>query len=159
MVIEYRALNRVIRPIYFPLPRPEDVVDALGQNKPTIFSTLDLRQAFLQVLLDPDTKHKSAFITHHGVFEYNKLPYGMCNSPSVFSTIMTKVLHDFLHIYAIVYADDILLYASDIRSHTDTIAQVFNTLRTAGLRLHPEKCHFARSQVTFLGHILSKVMV
>ena len=55
-----------------------------------------------------------------------------------------------------MYADDILLYASDIRSHTDNIAQVFNTLRTAGLRLRPEKCHFARSQVTFLGHILSK---
>ena len=61
MCIDYRGLNRVVKPIYFPLPRHEDVVDALGQSRPTIFSTLDLAQAFLQVALDPSTKTQNSF--------------------------------------------------------------------------------------------------
>ena len=156
MCIDYRGLNKVVKPIYFPLPRHEDVVDALGQSRPTIFSTLDLAQAFLQVALDPSTKHKTAFITHHGVFQYNKLPFGLCNSPSIFSSIMTNVLRDFLYVYAIVYADDILLYSADVNVHLKHLEQVFKTLRKAGLRLRPDKCLFAHSQVTYLGHQISK---
>ena len=74
LVIDYRGLNKLVKPVYFPLPRHEDVIDALGQKDASIFSTLDLAQAFLQTELDPATKHKTGFITHHGVFQFARTP-------------------------------------------------------------------------------------
>lgn len=117
MCVDYRGLNKVVKPIYFPLPRREDIVDTLGESKATIFSTLDLAQAFLQTELDPSTKHRSAFICHKGVYEYNRVPYGLNNSPASFGLVMSQVLRDFLYIFALVYADDILVYSSDFLSH------------------------------------------
>ena len=156
LVVDYRALNRLVKPVYFPLPRQEDVIDALGQAKPTIFSTLDLAQAFLQVKLDPATKHKTGFITHHGVFQFTRTPYGLSNSPASFSLVMSQVLRDFLYVYAIVYADDVLLYSNSFDTHKQHISNVFDKLRMARLRLRPEKCKFGQSSCTYLGHVVSK---
>jgi hypothetical protein len=156
MVVDLRALNRLVRPVYFPLPRNEDVTDALGESKATIFSTLDLAQAFLQTELDPRTKHKTAFITHHGVFEYNRLPYGLSNSPATFNAVMTQVLRDFLYVHVIIYCDDILLFSNNITSHKEQLQKVFDKLREANLKLRPEKCHIAAESVIFLGHVVTK---
>ena len=72
--VDYRKLNVITKPIFYPLPRFDDVIDTIGQSKAKIFSVLDCASGFWQIPLDPETKHKSAFITQDGVFEFNKLP-------------------------------------------------------------------------------------
>ena len=156
LCIDYRGLNKVLKPIFFPLPRHNDVVDALGESKAAIFSTIDLAQAFLQTELDPATKHKSAFICHKGVYEYNRVPYGLSNSPASFGIVMSQVLRDMLYIFALVYADDVLVYSSDVGSHMVHLQKIFDQVQEAGLKLKPTKCVFAAKQVKFLGHIFSK---
>ncbi|PIK57744.1 hypothetical protein BSL78_05352 [Apostichopus japonicus] len=71
--VDYRKLNSVTRPMHFPLPLLEDVFDAVGESEAQIFSVLDLFSGFWQVPMDPDSKHKAAFVTHHGVYQWKKL--------------------------------------------------------------------------------------
>ena len=156
LVIDYRGLNKLIKPVYFPLPRHEDVIDALGQKQASIFTTLDLAQAFLQTQLGPATKHQTGFITHHGVFQFSTTPYGLSNSPASFGIVMSWVLHEFINVFALVYADDILMYSNDFDTHIDHLQQIFDKLRAANLTLKPSECIFGADKVNFLGHVFSK---
>ena len=90
--VDYRKLNSVTFPISHPLPRFEDIVDAVGSSQAQFFSTLDLASGFWQIPLHPDTAHKSAFCTHSGVYAFKRLSFGMMNSPSAFSMVMSEVL-------------------------------------------------------------------
>jgi hypothetical protein len=80
--VDYRKLNSVTVPISHPLPRLEDVFDALGESHAKVFSILDLNSAYFQIELDPLTRHKSAFVTHQGVFEFTRMPFGLRNAPN-----------------------------------------------------------------------------
>lgn len=133
-----------------------DVYDTLADSQAEIFSTLDLKSGFWHVPLDPATKHKSAFITRKGVYEFNRLPYGMMNSPMTFQCLMTKVLEDLNFKIALVYIDDILIFSETFEEHLHHLKLVFTNLRAAKLKLNPEKCKFGTKTVKYLGHIISK---
>jgi hypothetical protein len=66
--IDYRKLNAVTQPITYPLPRLDDVFDAIGQANATIYTKLDLTSAYFQLALDDKSKHKTAFITHDNLY-------------------------------------------------------------------------------------------
>jgi hypothetical protein len=66
--IDYRKLNAVTQPITYPLPRLDDVFDAIGQANATIYTKLDLTSAYFQLALDDQSKHKTAFITHDNLY-------------------------------------------------------------------------------------------
>ena len=100
--VDYRKLNQVTKPLHQPLPHIEDVFDTIGQNKATIFSTLDCASGFWQIPLDKRTAHKTAFVTHQGVYQFKRLPFGMMNAPSVFAMVMNSVLCIFSTKYAMV---------------------------------------------------------
>ena len=88
--IDYRSLNKITLPISYPLPTLEDVFDFIGNASATIFSILGLNSAYFQNELDPETKHKSAFITHEGVFEFNRMPFRLRNAPMSFKCSCRK---------------------------------------------------------------------
>ncbi|CAC5389537.1 unnamed protein product [Mytilus coruscus] len=64
--VDFRALNRITEPMSAVIPTMTDIFDTLADSKAEIFSSLDLTSGFCRSLLDPATKHKSAFITHKG---------------------------------------------------------------------------------------------
>ena len=115
--VDYRKLNAVTELMSFPIPHMSDVFDTLAQSKAEIFSTLDLRSGFWQVPLDKSTKSKSAFITHQGIFEFNRLSFGMVNAPMTFQSLMTKVLKSLNFKIALVYIDDLLIFSKDFDQH------------------------------------------
>ena len=154
--VDYRKLNAVTELMSFPIPHMSDVFDTLAQSEAEVFSTLDLRSGFWQVPLDKATKHKSAFITHQGIFEFNRLSFGMVNAPMTFQSLMTKVLKNLNFKIALVYIDDLLIFSKDFDQHLHHLNLVFDNLRSANLTLHPAKCKFATKQVKYLGHIVSK---
>ena len=154
--VDYRKLNAVTVPMSFPIPHMSDVFDTLAQSKAEISSTLDLRSGFWQVPLDKATKHKSAFITHQGIFEFNRLSFGMTNAPLSFQSLMTKVLKNLNFKIALVYIDDVLIFSKDFDQHLHHLNLVFNNLRAANLTLHPSKCKFATKSVRYLGFTVSK---
>ena len=153
---DYRLLNKQTIPMSFPLPRLECVFDTLGESQANIFSSLDLYSGFHQIEMDEETRHKSAFITRNGVYEWLRLPFGLRNSPVSFQMIMTQVLRGLNWKFVLVYVDDILIFSKTFEEHLRHLEQVFNRLRDANLTLKPTKCEFAVKEVKYLGHILSK---
>lgn len=153
--VDYRKLNKVTKPISQPLPRLEDVFDSLGESKATVFSTLDLNSAYFQMELDPETREKSAFVTHEGVFEFLRMPFGLRNAPMSFQLLMSHVLKGQNWKFVLVYIDDILVFSKDFDTHMQHLNEVFQRLREANLTLKPSKCQFGVNKVMFLGHILS----
>lgn len=84
--VDYRNLNRVTVKDAYPLPRINDIIDALQGAK--YFSSIDLRKAFWQIPVAESSKHKTVFTCKRGLFEYNSLPFGLTNSPATFQRAM-----------------------------------------------------------------------
>ena len=151
--IDYRKLNAVTRKDSYPLPRIDDALDALSGSK--YFSTLDLQSGYHQVAMHPDSKDKTAFISHAGLYNFNVLSFGLTNAPPNFQRLMTRVLHGLDWKICLIYIDDIIIFSSNFEDHLNRLGQVFDRLREANLKLKPSKCYFANSSVNFLGFVVS----
>ncbi|CAC5394018.1 Fibroleukin,Angiopoietin-related protein 2,Angiopoietin-1 [Mytilus coruscus] len=95
-------------------------------------------------------------MTHRGQFEFNRLPYGLANSPATFNMMMDVVIRDLNWKSALVYVDDILIYSKNFKEHLCHLAALFDKLIEANLKLKPSKCQFACKKVRYLGHIITK---
>ena len=151
--IDYRKLNQITRKDSHPLPRITEALDSLGGAH--YFSTLDLRSGYWQIEMEDDSKEKTAFITHNGLYEFNALPFGLCNRPATFQRVMTHVLRGLEWDICLVYIDDLIIFSRSFDNHLLHLVQVFKRLREANLRLKPSKCHFVKSEVEYLGHVVS----
>ena len=156
MAADLRKLNSKCKPIQFPLPRAEDIFDTIGQAKAKYMSILDCFSGYWQIELDPETKHKAGIITHHGVWEWNKLPFGLVSAPAAFQKTMATVLRDLNWKQVLIYVDDILVMSESFDQHLHHLQQVFDRLIGANLTLKPSKCQFAAKEVTYLGYVISK---
>ncbi|VDH96762.1 Hypothetical predicted protein [Mytilus galloprovincialis] len=144
--VDYRKLNRLTKIYTQSLPNLSDVLDTLGEKHAQTYSVCDMRQASGSWNLMNNSKEKTAFMTHRGQYEFNRLPYGLANSPATFNMIMNEVIRDLNWKSALVYVDDIL----------NLQAALFDKLIEANLKLKPSKCQFACKEVQYLGHIITK---
>lgn len=151
--VDYRRLNALTKRDVYPLPRIDDILDAVGGTK--YFSTLDLASGYWQVELDADAREKSAFTTHRGLFEFTRMPFGLCNAPATFQRLMQAVLSGLEGRTCFVYLDDVLVVSKTFEQHLQHLAEVFEQLKQAGLRLKPKKCLLIREEVPYLGHVIS----
>ena len=152
--VDYRRLNTVTRKDVYPLPRIDDILDTLGRAK--YFTTLDLSAGYWQVELDPESQAKTAFTSHCGLYEFTRMPFGLCNAPATFQRLMQVVLAGLEWDCCFVYIDDILIASQSFEEHMRHLQLVFERLRQAGLRLKPKKCFFLRERVPYLGFVISK---
>ena len=60
------------------MPRVDDTLDTLSGS--TWFSTIDLKSSYWQVEMAPKDREKTAFYTQEGLFEFNVMPFGLCNA-------------------------------------------------------------------------------
>ena len=151
--VDFRRLNAITRKDVYPLPRVEDILDTLGEAK--YFTSLDLASGYWKVELDQDARAKSAFTTHHGLFEFVRMPFGLCNAPATFQRLMQAVLSGLEWRSCFAYLDDILIASRTFDDHLRHLREVFGRLREAGLRLKPKKCLILRNEVPYLGHVIS----
>ena len=100
-------------------------------------------------------KDKTAFCTHEGLFQFNVLPFALCNAPANFQRLMDMVLKGLLWQSCLVYINDIIIVGKTFEQHLSNVAQVFECLENAGLKLQPHKCHLLESKIRFLGHVVS----
>ena len=105
--------------------------------------------------MDEDSKEKTAFITHNGLYEFNVLPFGPCNSPATFQHLMTHIMRGFEWSICLVYIDNLIIFSCTFDEHLQHLEQVFKRLRDANVRLKPSKCHFMKPEVEYLGHVVS----
>ena len=151
--MDYRQLNAKTRKDAYPLPRIDESLDALGGAR--FFSAIDLASAYNQVEVHPDDQHKTAFTTPMDLFEYNRMPFGLCNAPALFQRIMQTIFREDLLQILLVYLDDIIVYSSSIADHLKRLKRVFQKLREHGLKVEAAKCQFFQRRVKYLGHVVS----
>ena len=92
--------------------------------------------------------------THKGLFEYNRLPFGVASAPAMFQRAMECVLQGIDH--TVVYVDNILVTGASIEEHLHTLDKVLSKLAESGLRLKKAKCIFMASSVEYLGHRIDR---
>ena len=149
--VDFRQLNAATVKDAHPLPRIDDLLDALHGAK--WFSTLDLKSGYWQVPITEQDKAKTAFRTSSGqLFEFNQVPFGLCNAPATFSRLMDRVLAGLHWETCLFYLDDIIVFSSTWEEHLARFREVFQRLRHANLKLGAAKCTFAAKEVNYLGH-------
>ena len=151
--VDYRKLNAVTRKDSFPLPRIDDAIDSLRGAK--YFTTLDMQSGYHQVAMHPNSKEKTAFISHAGLYHFNVLSFGLTNAPPQFQRLMSRVLLGLEWKICLVYIDDVIVFSSTFEEHIHRLRLVFDRFRQANLKLKPSKCHFAQASVNYLGFIVS----
>ncbi|XP_065435190.1 uncharacterized protein LOC135977995 [Chrysemys picta bellii] len=151
---DYRKLNEVTHKDAYPLPRVEESLDALGSAR--VFSTLDLTSGYFQVAVEERDREKTAVTTPFGLFEWTRMPFGLCNAPATFQRLMEGVLGDYILDTLLIYLDDVIVFSKDFESHMEKLDLVFTRLKEHGLKLKPSKCCLLREKVKFLGHVISK---
>ena len=151
--VDYRKLNAVTRKDSYPLPRIDDVLDSLSGSK--YFTTLDLQSGYHQVAMHSDSKDKTAFVMHAGVYAYDVMSFGLCNALPCFQRLMSRVLHGLKWKLCLVYIDDVIIFAPTLEKHLSRLQLVFERLRQANLKLKPSKCYFVETSVNFLGFVVS----
>ena len=154
-VVDYRGINKLIVLEATPLPTTEEALSSIGSSRPVYFSTLDLQSGFYQVTIDPDSRPYTAFRSHLGLHKFKRLPMGLRNSPSTFQRVMEAVLHGLTWKFCLVYLN-VLIFSPSFELHLKHIETVFQRLSEAGLKLRPDKCHFGRRNVHYLGHVIDK---
>ena len=157
MCIDYRELNAKTKDLdEYVLPRIDDTLDSLANAQ--YFCTLDLIQGYHQVELEPEDKHKTAFLAPQCVptqYEFNYMPFGLTGAPRTFQRMMDILLRGLEFEIALAYLDDIIVFAATIDACINNVRIVFERIRQAGLKLKPSKCTFFRPETLYLGHIIS----
>ncbi|UYV62591.1 hypothetical protein LAZ67_2001247 [Cordylochernes scorpioides] len=152
--VDYRKLNDVTVKDVYPIPRIDEVLDTLQGSK--YFSAIDLKSGYWQVEVEEKDKEKTAFTTAHGLYEFNVMPFGLCNAPATFERNMENMLGNLRWQICLCYLDDVIIYSSDFSTHLKRIEAVLKCFREANLKLNNKKCQFAFEELEILGHITNQ---
>ncbi|KAJ0169644.1 hypothetical protein K1T71_014829 [Dendrolimus kikuchii] len=154
MCVDFRALNRITVRDRYPLPLIDDHIDRLGGSK--FFTSLDMASGFHQIPIDEDSIHKTGFVTTEAHYEYLKMPYGLCNSPTVYQRIINNTLRKFIDAgNVLVYIDDVLILSSTVDDGITLLHNVLRTLTKAGFSVNVRKCFFLTTEIEYLGRVIS----
>ena len=149
---DYRRLNDVTKPDRYPIPHIQDFSSNLHGK--TIFTHLDIMRGYNHIDVHKDDVHKTAVTTPFGLFEFIKMPFGLHNAGKTFQRFMDEVLRGLD--FAFWYIDDILVASENEEQHMQHLRLVLERLAQYGITLNVGKCEFGQSEITFLGHRISK---
>ena len=156
LCVDYRRLNSVSKSDAYPMPRIDDLIDQLG--KAPYLTTLDLTRGYWQVPVAADARHKTAFATPFGLYQFTVMPFGLQGAPAIFQRLMDRVLHG-VGDFAAAYLDDIVIFSETWEDHLSHVHLVLGRLQASGLTAKPSKCQFGMAQCVYLGHIVGSGLV
>jgi len=145
-----RLNDRTVKNRY-PLPNVDDLIDRTHGSK--VFSVLDQSSAYWQISMRKEDREKTAFSTSSGHYQFNVMPFGLCNAPATQQEFMKGVLSGMKGVDVLL--DDIIIHTADVKSHLQLLEEVFKKLREKNLRLKMSKCHLLQDSIKYLGYIIS----
>ena len=152
--VDYTDLNDVCPKDSFPLPRIDQIIDAsVGHG---MLSFLDAFSGYHQILMHPPDAEETSFITPHGLFCYNVMPFGLKNAGVTYQRLVTKMFRPLLDSTMEVYIDDMLVKSMQRPDHVTHLQQTFDILKEYGMKLNPSKCAFKVSAGRFLGFMVTQ---
>ena len=154
MCVDYTDLNDACPKDSFPLPRIDQIVDASAVHG--MLSFLDAFSGYHQIPMYPPGAEKTSFITPHGLFCYNVMPFGLKNVGATYQLLVTKMFRPLLGKTMEVYIDDMLIKSKKRSDHANHLQQAFDLLRTYGMKLNPTKCAFGVNEGRFLDFMMTQ---
>ena len=120
------------------MPKMIDTMETMVGAR--IFSTMDLKSGFWQVKMAEESRPYTAFtVGSLGVYEFLRMPFGLCNAPATFQRLMQNCLGELNLTYALIYLDDIVIFLDSEVEHVKRLAAVFERFQEHGLKLKPSK--------------------
>ena len=154
LVQDYRALNAITVKNKYPLPLISELINKLQGAR--YFTKLDVRWGFNNVRVKEGDEWKAAFRTNRGLFEPLVMFFGLTNSPATFQTMMDSIFEELISEgVVVVYLDDILIFTKTLEEHRRVVKRVLEILQDNNLFLKPEKCEFERTEIEYLGVVIS----
>ena len=100
--------------------------------------------------------NKTAFRTCYGHYEFVVIPFGLTNAPATFMCLMNGIFNKYLDQFVLIFIDDILNYSKSQEEHQHHLRTVLQTLREHQLYAKLEKCEFFKTEIQYLGHVISE---
>ena len=147
-------LNSRTKKDSFPLPNLADSVTRFKGCQ--YFSSLDLLSGYHQIPVEQGSREFTAFSDGKDLFQYARMPFGVCNGPASFSRLVAVVLSGVPFDVAQAYLDDIIVSGRDFEDHVQNMQMVFSRLAQHGLKLSAAKCNLFRPEVEYLGHVVGR---
>ena len=141
----------------YPIPRIDESLSKLGDAK--FFTTLDLGSAFWQVPLRKRDREKTGFACELGLFQWKRMPFGLCNATATFQRLMAQALTSVTNKYGnliMCYVDDVVIATPTLQDHIERLDEVFTCLKQAGLKCKLSKCEILRHSIKYLGRLVDK---
>lgn len=151
--IDYRKLNDRLVKQNYPLPRVNDMLEAMAGKK--VFSKIDLTKAFYYIFLKENERDLTTFRANHEIKRFWRMPFGLKNGSITFQYFMDKVMGSAKYIIANNYLDDVIIFSDTLEQHLTDLRAVLTRFMDIGIVLNPEKCEFFKSNIEFLGYNLT----
>ena len=148
---DYRYLNKFTRGDAYPTSDISDVIHKVGRA--SHISTWDTRSGYWQLLVKPEHRWLTAFVTDFGVFEWVRMPFGLKCASNSFIRAVQRILQP-ISDFNDSYVDDLATFSNDWATHLAHVRSFLTVIRESGLTLKLEKCRFAMPKVTFVGHVI-----
>jgi len=153
LCVDYRQLNKLTIMNKYPLSGIDDLLDQF--RGAALFSKIDLRSGYHQILVKLEDVQKTTFRSRYGHYEYVVMSFGVTNAPAIFMDYMNRIFWPYLDQFVVVFIDDILIYSESREEHTEHLRVVLEVLREHKLYGKLSKYEFWLDEVQFLGHVIS----
>ena len=153
LCVDYRGLNEGTIKNQYPLPLIRETLMRL--SKACYYTTLDVYSAYNLLRVAEGDEWKTAFRTRYRLYESLVMPFGLTKALADFQRFINNVLHPFLDDFCTTYLDDILIYSETLEEHQADVKKVLEALSKVGLHLKAEKYEFHKTEVKYLGLIIS----
>ena len=152
--IDFRKLNSLTVKDSHPLPCICETLESLAGA--AHFLTFDMNSGFWQVPMDEESKQYTAFtLGSMGLYEYESMPFGLCNIPPTFQRLMQNCSGELNLTYCLIYLDDVIVFSDTPDEHLRRMRVVFDHLHEQCLKLKPSKCEVFKSEINYLAHHVS----
>jgi hypothetical protein len=137
----------------FPTPFSDEVLENVGGQE--AYSFTDGFSWYHQIRIAPEDRHKTTFSLKWGSYQYTVMPFGLKNSPTIFSRIVVVAFKDFIHKFLEVYLDDWTIF-SLLKDHVEVLRLMLDRCRQCQISLNIKKCIFSAPFGILLGHVVCK---
>lgn len=151
LCLDPKELNLCIKREHYEIPAPDEIVSRLAGKK--VFSVLDMKDGFYQIVMDDKSSDLCTFSTPFGRYKFLRMPFGIASAPEVFQKKNVQMFGDIKGVE--IYIDDIIIAGETEVEHDRALNEVLKRAKQHGVRFNKSKFQYKVETVKFVGNVLS----